>query len=58
MSKKRLIMTILIFVLTIALVVGASYLFSLLFKNRSHRKAVGDTAEVACVSIYLIKHNQ
>ena len=48
MSKRRLLITILIFILTIVLVVGASYLASLLLKNTNTKKAVGDTTNQIC----------
>ena len=48
MSKKRLIITILFFVLIIALVVGVSYLVSLGLKKTSRNRSLANPALVAC----------
>jgi len=46
MSKRKLLVTILIFIVTIALVVGASYLASLLLKNQNTKKSLVDTENI------------
>ena len=42
MSKQRLIVTILIFILTLALVVGASYLLSLFLGGSNRSRSLAD----------------
>jgi|GEM_PF-6048364 len=49
MSKRKLLVTILIFIVTIALVVGASYLVSLLLKNQNTKTTVNGISNQTCI---------
>ncbi len=55
MSKKRLIITILFFVLIIALVVGVSYLVSLGLKKTSRNRSLANPVVIDCEQLACIE---